>query len=403
MVPQDDHSEDYRDDPGDDPRAAQREDSEVPGGDGNPPVDPPDSNAVRPPLAQGSYPPIPPPPYGMPPPPPPYGMPPPPYGPGAYFPGAPPYWYPPPGYGPPGYGPPGYGPPGYGAPGYGPPGYWFAPSQLPPPRQFTPPDYSDSLEGAQPPRSKGDAGFWFAMALAGFLVGNVAGLILIDAMVALFGHGRSVAQIADMSSPPEWYIVSSLLGLWVGFFGGPWIASRVRGTKRLIADFGVRFQWIDLVGIFIGIGGQFMVGILYAPFARYIHNFNAPAQKLTGGSQGWGFLLIAVLTVFGAPFFEELFFRGLLFKSLTKLFSPGPDSTAAKRKWALAAAVVVDGLLFGLAHGELVQLAALAGFGMVLAYVSYRTGRLGMNMIAHASFNLTAVVGILATRGGVIH
>ena len=70
---------------------------------------------------------------------------------------------------------------------------------------------------------------------------------------------------------------------------------------------------------------------------------------------------------------------------------------------AVILAVVVDGLLFGLAHGEWVQLAGLAVFGVVLATVSYRTGRLGMNMLAHASFNLVAVVTILNQRGAVIH
>jgi membrane protease YdiL (CAAX protease family) len=63
-----------------------------------------------------------------------------------------------------------------------------------------------------------------------------------------------------------------------------------------------------------------------------------------------------------------------------------------RRLVGVAAAVVIDGLLFGLAHAEWVQLAGLALFGMVLATVSYRTGRLGMNMMAHASFNLVAVL-----------
>ena len=65
--------------------------------------------------------------------------------------------------------------------------------------------------------------------------------------------------------------------------------------------------------------------------------------------------------------------------------------------------MIVDGLLFGLAHGEWVQLAGLAAFGMILATVSYRTGRLGMNMVAHASFNLVAIIAIAANGTGVIH
>jgi membrane protease YdiL (CAAX protease family) len=37
----------------------------------------------------------------------------------------------------------------------------------------------------------------------------------------------------------------------------------------------------------------------------------------------------------------------------------------------------------------------LAFFGIVLSFVSYRTGRLGMNMVAHATFNLMAVVAVV--------
>ena len=55
-----------------------------------------------------------------------------------------------------------------------------------------------------------------------------------------------------------------------------------------------------------------------------------------------------------------------------------------------ALAIVVTGVLFGLAHAESLQLLGLAVFGIILSFVSYRTGRLGMNMVAHATFNLTA-------------
>jgi membrane protease YdiL (CAAX protease family) len=40
---------------------------------------------------------------------------------------------------------------------------------------------------------------------------------------------------------------------------------------------------------------------------------------------------------------------------------------------------------------------------MILAAVSYRTGRLGMNMVAHASFNLVAIIAIAASGSAVIH
>jgi uncharacterized protein len=107
--------------------------------------------------------------------------------------------------------------------------------------------------------------------------------------------------------------------------------------------------------------------------------------------------------VVGAPFFEEILFRGCALRALARLFAPRSIGPSRGRTLGVAGAVVVDGLLFGLAHWELYQFAGLAVFGMVLAIVSYRTGRLGMNMVAHASFNLIAVIALLASTGGAIH
>jgi membrane protease YdiL (CAAX protease family) len=255
-----------------------------------------------------------------------------------------------------------------------------------------------------PPVNKAAAWRWLLYALGGFVVGQLVGGLF----GTVAGHlaGKNAAQMASITSaavPPEWYVLSTLVGLWFGFFGAPWLASRTKGTGHLWADLGVRFRWVDLWGIAIGVGSQIVVALLYAPFQRDIHDFNGPSNKLTGGAHGMGFLVVALATVLLAPFMEELFFRGLLFRSLARLFAPNGPGTTRARGLGVVVAVVVDGLLFGLAHGEWVQLAGLALFGVVLASVSYRTGRLGMNMVSHASFNLVAVLAILGQRGGVIH
>jgi len=253
------------------------------------------------------------------------------------------------------------------------------------------------------PVTRGDGAVWVLFAVVGFVLGQVVGLAFIYGLAGILGQSGRVSAIASASVPPEWFVGASLVGLWVGLFGGAWLGSVARGTRRLVADLGIRFRPIDLVGIAIGIGGQVVVAIMYAPFIKHIRNFNAPTNKLTGAAHGGGFVVIAILTVVGAPFFEEVFFRGLLFKGLARAFTPRSGEPSALRTVGVAAAIVVDGALFGLAHGELVQLAGLAGFGMVLAFISYRTGRLGMNIVSHASFNAVAVVAILHSRGGVLH
>jgi membrane protease YdiL (CAAX protease family) len=244
---------------------------------------------------------------------------------------------------------------------------------------------------------------WVLLALVGFVLGQFVGLAFIYGMAGILGHVSQVPMISVAPVPPEWFVAASLVGLWVGLFGGACLGSVARGTRRIVSDLGIRFRPIDLVGIPIGVGGQIVVALMYAPFIHHIHNFNAPTTKLTGAAHGGGFALIAILTVFGAPFFEEVFFRGLLFKGLARLFTPQTIEPSGRRTFGVVAAIVVDGALFGLAHGELVQLAGLATFGAALAFISYKTGRLGMNMVSHASFNAVAVGALLLNGSGVIH
>ncbi len=254
-----------------------------------------------------------------------------------------------------------------------------------------------------PPVTRGDGWTWLLFAVIGFVVGELVALILVTVAAALAGESRQLTAIEKMASPPEWYVGVSLVGLWVGFLAAPWMASKVRGTGRFVADLGIRFRPIDAVGVVIGVGSQFLIDVAYAPFIHNAKSFSAPTTKLTGSSHGWGFAVIAVLTVVGAPFFEELFFRGLLFRALVRILGPSGAGPSTRRAVAVVAAVVLDGLLFALAHGEWAQYAGLAAFGMVLAAVSYRIGRLGMNMVSHASFNLVAVLAVLSSRGAIVH
>jgi membrane protease YdiL (CAAX protease family) len=255
-----------------------------------------------------------------------------------------------------------------------------------------------------PPQTKRQGWMWLVFAVAGFLAGQVGALIFGEVAGLIAGQNATqMAAIATQTVPPEWYVVSTLLGLWIGFIGAPWLASRTQGTRHFLRDLGVRFRVIDLVGIGIGIGGQILVALMYAPFQHEIHDFNGPSQKLTGASHGGGFVIIAIAVVLLAPAAEELFFRGLLLKALVRLFTPMEVKRGTVRATAVVVAVVLDGLLFGLAHGEWVQLAGLAAFGVVLAAVSYRTGRLGMNMVAHATFNLVAIVAIAYNGSALIH
>lgn len=96
----------------------------------------------------------------------------------------------------------------------------------------------------------------------------------------------------------------------------------------------------------------------------------------------------------GDPLAEEVFFRGLLFRSLHRVAG-------------LVVAVPLAGLVFGLVHYDpdpvpavvvAVQLGLLALFGMALCVLVHRTGRLAAGIVAHAAFNSVTVLSILAQR-----
>ncbi len=92
----------------------------------------------------------------------------------------------------------------------------------------------------------------------------------------------------------------------------------------------------------------------------------------------WLLRLGAVLI---APLAEELFFRGLVQTMLRSVL---------KKPWA---AVVLTGLLFGLAHSQQPQVVpALAILGMILGAAYERTGSLTAPMTIHILFNLKTVI-----------
>ena len=243
------------------------------------------------------------------------------------------------------------------------------------------------------PLSRIEAGRWFLLALAGFLVGQILGAVFASSTAALLGKSSQLTAISHMAAPPTWYVAASLVGLWTGFIGAAVVA--LRYASPLDRRLGFAFRWMDLWGIAIGIGLQVFVGLLYRPFLHHTKNFDAPIQKLTGGSHGVTYALILFMTVVGAPVAEEIFFRGLLLRSLTGAATS--MSKARARTIGIVIAVVVDGLLFAASHGELMQLPGLALVGIVLSCVFLWTGRLGMSMVTHISFNGIAMAAYAST------
>ena len=87
-----------------------------------------------------------------------------------------------------------------------------------------------------------------------------------------------------------------------------------------------------------------------------IDNYNDMMNMVFGGNMFVAFVAIVIL----APFGEECLFRGLIIKRLGKYFG-------------ITAAIIIQSILFGIFHGNIVQGLYVIPMGILLGYVSYKS------------------------------
>lgn len=220
-------------------------------------------------------------------------------------------------------------------------------------------------------------------AAAGWVLAQVGGLIAFTVVIAL--SGVSTETTDDL---PLGWLALAQLGLWAGLGGVPWLAARLKGNG-VVRDFGLRAAWVDpVIGLGAGIGTHVLIALLYAPifelFDLTSRDLEEPARGLTDrATDPVGVLLLVLVVGLGAPLVEELFYRGLLLRSLERRWGPG---------WAVA----LSAIAFGATHFQPLQFPALTLLGVILALMVQRTGRLGPAIATHVVFNMVTVIVLVA-------
>jgi membrane protease YdiL (CAAX protease family) len=211
--------------------------------------------------------------------------------------------------------------------------------------------------------------------LAGFVGGAAVGLLL--------GFAAAQAGVADAG-----ILLLNLIGLWGGMLGACWRVSRRWGSGNLRRDFGLAVEPRDVGrGVVMSLAARLAAAAALLPLVYWSERFAGSNSGVYGEvtDSGAGFAVFAVVAVLGAPLVEELFFRGLLLRSLTSAVGATP-------------ALVLQALLFGLAHGSpllgllnVSVIAATAAAGLVFGATARRRG-VGTSAVAHGAFNLFSVV-----------
>ncbi len=221
-------------------------------------------------------------------------------------------------------------------------------------------------------------------AVVGFVVAFVLSVIGAGIVLAAGGWDRA-------DDAPMWATTVMQVPLWLGLAGSVVVAVRRRGSGSLRTDVGFELRPSDVpLGVVLGVAAQFVLSYaLMWPVLKLLDrsfdDYSEPARELADKAQASstaGVVLFVVLAVVMAPLVEELFYRGLVHRSAVRLLGvPG--------------GVALTALVFGVSHGQALQLVPLVGFGVVLGVLTQRTGRLGPGIITHAAFNATTVVLLL--------
>ncbi len=244
------------------------------------------------------------------------------------------------------------------------------------------------------PASRRNVRWRVPAAIASLLVVQLCSIVwFVPVASAMYGTDG----LPPLTERPIWSLLVFNFGLWAAYLLAPMVLQRLTATQSM-TDFELRAPAAQLVGAFIvGVATQLAVlPALYWLVLRLIDGDpSRTAEQLVdriGGPVDIVLLTLAVVVI--APMVEEWFYRGMLLPTFVRgigTFGPrweGPSGVAV--------AAVLSAALFAVVHQELVLLPGLFVFGLLLSWITSRTGRLGPAVAAHAGFNATTLVQLLA-------
>jgi membrane protease YdiL (CAAX protease family) len=234
-----------------------------------------------------------------------------------------------------------------------------------------------------PPRGRwgwGDVG-WTSLLTAALVLLPTGGLV-----VWVLVSGATGLDFA--STGGAWLVVGLQLLMWVGMAGWPlWAGRRKgpgwRGSYGFVAS--GRAVLIGLVGGVVLFFGMTVLDVIVSTLFDIQINSAAADMVDQLRSVTAAFTVLLVMIAVGAPFVEELSFRGLLWGAVVK---------RGASPWL---ATLVAAVPFAVIHFEPARLLSLLYAGVLLGVIRHYGG-LGSSMLAHATVNSTAAI-LLAFTG----
>jgi membrane protease YdiL (CAAX protease family) len=244
-----------------------------------------------------------------------------------------------------------------------------------------PPEAGGQADAGRPPSraaSPGDpfylpkADWRWPAALAGLVAGAAPQALL--ELAALFSGGTTTStDKVTAASAITLAFFSLVLYGWQAF--AAWLFS-LRSAGRSLALWGFRrptraYFWVVPAGL----------GAVYAFSVAHDALVHPHEQAIVSEfpHSAVGVIMFVLVAVVMAPVFEEIVFRGFLFRGLANSLG-----------WVWAG--LISAAVFGGAHLQLDVFLPLAALGFILAWAYHHTGSLWTNITMHAIFNAIAVL-----------
>jgi len=199
--------------------------------------------------------------------------------------------------------------------------------------------------------------------------------------------------IALLLENDDWVIVLGLAGQYIGNLGVLWLLARLKDDPSL----GFQIEPRDTAYIGLGLILQLIVALLLLPLAQLLFPDGQPPQEVAeiiGNAESSMLLKLSLVlaAVVLAPVTEEVIFRGVLLKAL--------------RNHSNRFIIVVTAAVFSAVHvlgldlerfwaSAAVVLPPIFLLGLLLAWITLRTGRLGPAIFLHSGWNLLAALVLL--------
>jgi uncharacterized protein len=234
----------------------------------------------------------------------------------------------------------------------------------------------DEFENPGPPQRA----FWSYVDLAWLIGIAFAGVLAVNGVALLF---LTVYPGLSKNGP---FLLSTQFPVYAAVYLGFIFVFRMRYGRPVMESLGWRRSTF---GIGAALGAGVLLAVVVQALAMVLKTpEKSPIEQFT--NTPFSIVLVSVMAVGFAPFFEELFFRGFLQPLLT-------------RDLGVSVGIVVTGCLFGGLHlfeyGNLWQYGlAIAVVGVVLGYIRQRSGSVIPSTVVHACFNSISVIALIASK-----